>query len=248
MVPIRHREEEMRILVLKHVDCEGLGVWEEFCRGEGIAVDVAQLHRGDPLPPPGRYHGVVSLGGPMNVYQEEIYPFLKMEDQFIREALAGGVPFLGICLGGQLLAKAVGGIVMLNAAKEIGWHRVTLNEMGVRDPLFAGLPESFTVFQWHSDTFRPPVQAVPLASSPLCQHQAFRLRGFAYALQFHLEVTAPMIGEWARAYELAEPRILAEAPAQCERLRPLSRQVFENFLRLLRLTGAARDRRAAERV
>jgi GMP synthase (glutamine-hydrolysing) len=238
----------MTILVIKHVDCEGLGIWEDFCRHKGVAVEVVSLHRGDPLPSPLEFQGVISLGGPMNVYQEDAYPFLKTEDQFIRQVLAEGVPFLGICLGGQLLAKAAGGLVILNAAQEIGWHRVTLTEMGERDPVLAGLPESFTVFQWHTDTFRPPVQAVPLASSTLCEDQAFRLRGIAYGLQFHLEVTPSMIEEWIRLYELVEPddpmraaRMLAEAPAQCEKLRPLSRQVFENFLRILRRRTAARQ-------
>ncbi|MFQ5848595.1 MAG: type 1 glutamine amidotransferase [Candidatus Methylomirabilales bacterium] len=245
----------MTIVVIKHVDCEGLGIWEDFCRQKGVGVEVVSLHRGDPLPSPLEFQGVISLGGPMNVYEEDAYPFLKTEDQFIRQVLAEGVPFLGICLGGQLLAKAAGGLVILNAAQEIGWHRVTLNEMGERDHLLAGLPESFTVFQWHTDTFRPPIQAVPLASSTLCEDQAFRLRGIAYALQFHLEVTPNMIGQWVREYELVEPddpmkpaRILAEVPALCERLRPESRQLLWNFLSLVRRCAAARQRRGKEKA
>lgn len=248
-------KRRMSILVIKHVDWEGLGVWEDFCRQKGVAVEVVALHRGNPLPPAAQYQGVITLGGPMNVYQEEQYPFLKMEDQFIREAFNEGVPLLGVCLGGQLLAKAAGGLVVLNAAKEIGWHRVTLNEMGERDPLFAGLPESFTVFQWHTDTFHPPVRAVPLASSETCEHQAFRLRGVAYGLQFHLEVTPRMIEEWVRQYELVEPddplkatRMLQDAPAHCERLRPVSRQLFWNFLSLVRLRAAARERQGKEKA
>lgn len=237
----------MTILVIKHVDCEGLGLWEEFCQEDGIAVKVVALHRGDPLPPPDRFQAVISLGGPMNVYEEGAYPFLKMEDRFIRQTLYEGVPFLGICLGGQLLAKAVGGLVTRNAVKEIGWHPITLDEIGQRDPLFAGLPESFTVFQWHGDTFHPPIGAVRLASSPACRHQAFRFGGIAYALQFHLEVTPPMVEEWAHEYgaELAEmgnavnpERMLEEVPAQCEKLRSLSRQVFNNFCRLVHLRHA----------
>ncbi len=245
----------MTILVIKHVDCEGLGIWEEFCREDGIGVEVVALHRGDSLPPPGEFQGVISLGGPMNVYEEGAYPFLKMEDRFIRQALVEGIPFLGLCLGGQLLAKALGGLVARNPVTEIGWYRVSLNDMGERDPLFAGLPESFTVFQWHSDTFYPPIRAVPLASSQNCENQAFRFRGFAYALQFHLEVTPAMITEWVRKYELVEPddpmkpaRILAEAPALCERVRPVSRQLFWNFLSLISLRATARQRQGKEKA
>ncbi len=130
----------MTILVIKHVDCEGLGVWEEFCREDGIAVEVVALHRGDPLPPPGQFEGVISLGGPMNVYQERAYPFLKVEDHFIRWTLSEDVPFLGICLGGRLLAKAVGGPVMQNAVKGTGWYSIMLDPIAQGDPLFAGLP------------------------------------------------------------------------------------------------------------
>ncbi|MFQ5848594.1 MAG: type 1 glutamine amidotransferase [Candidatus Methylomirabilales bacterium] len=243
------KNKRMTILVIKHVDCEGLGVWKEFCRDEGIAIEVVALHRGDPLPPPHQYQGVISLGGPMNVYEEGAYPFLKMEDRFIRQALCEDVPFLGICLGGQLLAKAVGGLVMRNDGKEIGWHPITLDQMAQRDPLLAGLPERFTVFQWHGDSFHPPIGAVQLASSQACRNQAFRFGGIAYAFQFHLEVTPLMIGEWSGEYgaELAAVRdlvnpaqMLGETPAQCEKLRPLSRQVFNNFRCLICLRASRR--------
>ncbi|MFQ5804561.1 MAG: type 1 glutamine amidotransferase, partial [Candidatus Methylomirabilales bacterium] len=230
-------------------------IWEEFCREDGIAVEVVALHRGDPLPPPGQFQGVISLGGPMSADQDNIYPFLRTEDHLIRQVLADGVPFLGICLGGQLLTKSLGGLVVRNAVKEVGWHGVTLNEMGLRDSLFAGLPECLTVFQWQTDTLLPPVCAVPLASSETCEDQAFRFKGIAYALQFHVEVTPNMIGQWVREYELVEPddpmkpaRMLAEAPALCERLRPVSRQLFWNFLGLVRLRAAARQRQGKEKA
>jgi GMP synthase-like glutamine amidotransferase len=174
--------EATQILVIKHVDCEGLGIWEDFCRKDRVAVETASLHRGDPLPPPLGFQGVISLGGPMNVDEEAAYPFLRTEVQLIHETLSEGIPFLGICLGGQLLVKAIGGRVIRDAVREIGWHRVSLNEMGGWDPLFAGLPESFTVFQRHADMFCPPAHAVHLAASERCENQAFRFRGLAYAL------------------------------------------------------------------
>lgn len=239
----------VKFLVLQHVDCEGLGSWEESCREDGIAVEVVALHRGASLPPPHQFHAVISLGGPMNVYEEEAYSFLKTEDAFIRQVVGDGIPFLGICLGGQLLAKAVGGRVERNGVKEIGWHTVELDQRGQRDPLFAGLPDHFTVFQWHGDTFSIPQGAIRLVSSPTCQNQAFRFGfgGIAYALQFHLEVTPPMIAAWVGEYggELAElgeavdpERMLTEAPARYEALSPLARRVFKNFSRLVKLRYA----------
>lgn len=237
----------MNFLVLQHVDCEGLGLWEAWCREAGIGVEIVSLHRGTPLPAWDRFQGVISLGGPMNVYQEEAYPFLKTEYGFIRQALDLGVPFLGICLGGQLLAKALGGTVTQNPVKEIGWHTVELDPMGQRDPLFAGLPERFPVFQWHGDAFGIPRGAIRLASSPACENQAFRFGfgGIAYALQFHLEVTPLMVEAWAHEYagELDGTAdaagLLAETHARCADLAPVSRRVFQNFCRLveLRYTG-----------
>ena len=239
----------MTFLILKHVDCEGLGLWEEYCQEEGVALEIVELHRGGAPSPDGRFHAVVSLGGPMNVYEEEAHPFLRSEDAFIRQALCQSVPFLGICLGGRLLAKAVGGRVTRNPVKEIGWHAVELDQQGQRDPLFAGLPDRFTVLQWHGDTFSLPSGAIRLASSQACENQAFRFGfgGIAYALQFHLEVTPSMIGQWAHEYagELAEgvetaeaARMLEQAPARCEQLYPLSRRVFQNFCRLVQLRYA----------
>ncbi len=158
----------MNFLVLQHVDCEGLGLWGECCREEGIALEVVALHQGALLPPPHRFQAVICLGGPMNVYEEEAYPFLAPENALIRQVVGDGVPFLGICLGGQLLAKALGGRVTRNGVREIGWHSIDLDQQGQRDPLFAGLPDRFTVFQWHGDTFSIPQGATRLAGSPAC--------------------------------------------------------------------------------
>ncbi len=224
-----------------------MGLWEACCREAGIALEVVALHRGATIPPPQRFQAVICLGGPMNVYEEETYPFLKAEDDFIRRVVADGIPFLGICLGGQLLAKAVGGRVTRNPVKEIGWHAIELDQPGQRDPLFAGLPDRLPVFQWHGDTFALPSGAVRLARSDICQNQAFRFGfgGIAYALQFHLEVTPTMIDQWVRQYGAsldgaADPTQMCEqAPARCEALLPVARRVFKNFTRLvqLRYTG-----------
>lgn len=233
----------MNFLVLQHVDCEDMGLWEDCCREAGIGLEMVALHREAPIPRPHRFQAVISLGGPMNVYEEETYPFLKAEDDLIRRVVADGIPFLGICLGGQLLAKAVEARVTRNPVKEIGWHAVELDQPGQRDPLFAGLPDRFPVFQWHGDTFSLPGEAVRLARSDACQNQAFRFGfgGIAYALQFHLEVTPTMIDRWVRQYGAdldgtADPaQICEQAPARCAALLPVARRVFKNFTRLVQL-------------
>jgi GMP synthase-like glutamine amidotransferase len=247
----------VNFLVLKHADCEGLGLWEECCHRAGIGIEVVDLHREAVIPPLHRFQAVISLGGPMNVYAEETYPFLKREDAFIRQVLAQGVPLLGVCLGGQVLAKAAGGAVNPNPVREIGWHPIELDQEGQRDPLFVGLPDRFTVFQRRGSAFSLPRGAVPLASSAAGQIQGFRL-GFgtiAYALQFHLEVTPSMVEAWIGEYggELARVgqavesgRLLTESPARCHDLQSLAGRVFENFCRLVRLRFAGVDSLPAE--
>lgn len=249
MLEDRERGSAVRFLILQHIACEGLGLWEDCCREAGIVLEVVDLSRAGALPPRHGSYAVISLGGPMNVYETAAYPFLAWEDDFIRQVVADGVPFLGICLGGQLLAKAVGGQVAKNGVKEIGWHPVELDLAGRRDPLFAGLPDRFTVFQWHGDTFSIPKGGIRLATAAACENQAFRFGfgGAAYALQFHLEVTPAMVADWVREYaaelarlgaEVDAAGMLAEAPARCEELRVWSRRLFQNFCRLVSLRYA----------
>jgi len=193
----------MDILIVKHILIEGPGSLGNYLERNRIASLTVELSRGDKLPPsPQDFRAIVILGGPMNVYEEEPYPFLKQEDRFIREALSAEVPLLGICLGAQLIAKAAGARVYQAATKEVGWHRVRLTPAGTSSPLFGGLPDSFFVFQWHGDTFDVPKQGELLVASDGCPHQAFRCGKCAYGLQFHLEVTREMIKDWMCSYEI----------------------------------------------
>ena len=170
---------------------------------------IVELAAGEKIPE--RLDGVeavVCLGGPMNVYEEASFPFLKQEDALIRDIVRKQIPFLGICLGAQLLSKACGGKVYKAPAKELGWSNVTLTPEGAMDPLFQGTGQPFTVFQWHEDTFSIPEGGTLLATSARCRNQAFRVGSCAYGLQFHVEVTPDMVAAWTAAHMQAHGREL----------------------------------------
>ena len=189
-------------LVLQHIGCEDLGTIEQAMIHRGISYRYVRLFDGDPLPEDIKnYSGLIILGGPMNVYEEDVYPYLKGEDILIKEAIKRRIPVLGICLGGQLIAKATGAKVNKGAKKEIGWYDLLLTPGGKADKVFKNSPERLTVFQWHGDTFDIPSDATHLAGSVLFPNQAFRIGDNIYGLQFHLEVTQKMISRWINEYK-----------------------------------------------
>ncbi len=196
------------------------------------------------LPPPNQLAGLVVLGGPMNVDQTDEYPFLEPEVRWIREAIEARLPVLGICLGSQLLAKALGARVRPNPVKEIGWYAVELTSEAAHDRLFAGCGPRMTVFQWHGDTFESPAGAVHLARSDLCENQAFRYGDSAYALQFHVEVTSEMIDDWlsdpGNRDELAQLDYIdpqatrEEVPHELPEMQAVGARVFDRFAAICR--------------
>mgnify|MGYP005841837899 CR=1 FL=1 len=186
----------MSVLIIKHIDIEGPGLVEYYLKQGKIPYQILNLSPGVHLPKLEEITHIVLLGGPMNVYEEDRFPFLRDEDLFIKEAIQRGKAMLGICLGAQLIAKALGARVSKAPVKEIGWYDVSLTEIGSQDPLFSNFPKTFSVFQWHEDTFEIPKGGKLIATSSPVSHQAFR-----YGLQFHLEVTDEMIGEWVETYE-----------------------------------------------
>lgn len=204
----------MNVLIIKHVDIEGPGLVGDCLKEENIPHRIINLETGDHFPKVDDLSHLVILGGGMNVYEEDRYPFLKNEDLFIKEAIQRGKSVLGISLGSQLIAKALGAKVFKAPLKEIGWYNVSLTEEGSRDPLFSILPKTFPVFQWHEDTFEIPKGAKLLATSTAIPSQAFRYGENAYGLQFHLEVTKKMIREWMESYELefdgSQPPLLSK--------------------------------------
>jgi GMP synthase-like glutamine amidotransferase len=222
----------MKILVLMHVESEGPGTLGTFLESVNAEVRIAHLYAGDKIPSePTGLDGIVSMGGPMNVYEEDKYPFLRRETILLRNAVDGNLPVLGICLGAQMIAKACGARVIKSPAKEVGWGKISLTGSAKSDNLIAGLPEILDVLQWHDDMFEIPEGGALLASSEACPNQAFRHRN-ALALQFHLEVNEEMLKEW-----FAESPVLGDIVSRYRELeRQLTRQsetLYNNFLQLV---------------
>jgi GMP synthase-like glutamine amidotransferase len=230
----------MRALVLQHVAVEGPGTLASFLEARGWTLATVALYVGARLPEDAQeYQAVIVMGGPMGAYDEAAYPFLHDEHRFLTRVLEQGVPLLGICLGSQLLAKALGARVYRNPQKEIGWYTVDLTPAGAADPLFAGLTSPVPVFQWHSDAFDLPVGATSLASSPLCTHQAFRYGDRVYGLLFHLELTPDIIHSWLAAFHdefvsvqgaIDPARIVAEMPQRYAEYQQIGSRVFANLV------------------
>jgi len=171
-------------------DAAHVGDW---AIARGYEVTRTRLYADEPLPEIGEIDALAIMGGPMNVYQHRDFPWLVPEKRFIEQALRAQIPIIGICLGAQLIADVLGARVVQNREIEIGWHEMRLTEAGRSEPMCAGLPEQFTAFSWHGDTFAIPVGAVHLASSEACENQAFIYNSNVLALQFHLEYSVESI-------------------------------------------------------
>jgi GMP synthase-like glutamine amidotransferase len=188
----------MKFLVIKHVVVEGLGVFEQFCHDAGIAFDTVELEKGDTFPNLEGYAALWVMGGPMNVNDESEFPWLVEEKALIRKAVRElNLPYMGVCLGAQLLADALGGEVKSMLSPEVGLLSVTMTSAGLDRPLMAGLPETLKVLQWHGqEVKRLPLGATLLAFSDHCQVQAYAVGDYAFGLQFHSEVTDVTVEEW----------------------------------------------------
>ena len=231
------------ILILQHHQVETPGVFAEMLSERGLATQTVRLDLGQPVPPdPSAFAGVIAMGGPMGVYEEDRYPWLREEDRLLRAAIARDQPALGICLGSQLIAKAAGARVAPGPEKEIGWYPLTLTDDARKDPLFAEFPARFEAFEWHGDVFDLPAGAVSLAASARYPHQAFRVGRRVYGLLFHLEVTAPMVRVMTDTFKdevvaLGDPSrtsaILADLDRRTPALNALARRLFAAFVSLL---------------
>lgn len=179
----------MKIHSLQHVPFEDLASIADWAQARGHEVSITHLYQNTSLPDVSDLDMLVVLGGPMNVDDEHLFPWLSPEKQLIAQAIQAKKLVLGICLGSQLIASVLGARVHPNIHKEIGWFPVSLTIEGSRSPVLAGFPATFSAFHWHGDTFELPPGAVHLAQSEACRHQAFSFGRTVLGLQFHLEST-----------------------------------------------------------
>jgi GMP synthase-like glutamine amidotransferase len=182
----------MRIYCLQHVSFEGPGCIGQWIAEKGHELHIIHLYLGEALPQVNDVDLLVIMGGPMNVDDEQLHPFLGAEKAFIRRCIDAGKTVLGLCLGSQLIARAMDKPVFPNGEKEIGWLPVVRNQNASHETarLF---PESLTCFHWHGDTFELPEGAVLLASSKACTNQAYLLNETVLGLQFHPEATTELV-------------------------------------------------------
>ncbi len=234
-----------RILVFQHVAAEPLGTLDPLIRRRGHRVKFVNFER-DPgaRPKLDRYRGLIVLGGPMNVEDRAGRPHLQTEIEVIGEALAQGKPVLGICLGAQLLAHALGARIRRHRCSEIGWYDIATTAHGRTDPVLTPLGAALPVFQWHGYTFDIPVGAEHLARTASCENQAFRYGANAYGFQFHLEVNQALIERWLALPEYRDDLIAAgpghdadtiraDTFARIDAMQNAAHAVFNNFLDLI---------------
>jgi GMP synthase-like glutamine amidotransferase len=188
------------VVVLQHLAVETPGRLGEHLAEAGAALHVVELDEGEPPPDPAPFDAMVVMGGPMDVWEEAEHPWLAAEKEAIRRFVGTGRPFLGVCLGHQLLADALGGEVGPMAAPEVGVLEVRLAPAARADALLGDLADPLTVLQWHgSSVLRPPAGATVLAASPACPVQALRVGECAWGLQFHVEADRAAVGGWLAA-------------------------------------------------
>jgi len=217
------------------------GIFGEVALEGGVSLDIVRVDLGQSVPvSAGGYAGLVLGGGEQSVYRTDRYPYLEAEMELVRRAEKEERPLLGLCLGAQLIAQALGGRVYPAAQKEIGFYPVRLEPLCDLDPVWQGLPRTFVTTHWHGDVFEIPPGGMHLGSSDLTPNQLFRYGAVSYGLQFHLEMTPEIFAEMvAESREqlagLGFPpdQLLAEAPGTLGALRESARTVFTRWLELL---------------
>lgn len=232
------------VWVIQHIECETPGTIADALKAEAISLQTMNAYKGEPVPKEmGAAAGLVIMGGPMGVYEEDRYPFLCDEIRLIEQAVKEDKAVLGVCLGSQLLAKALGARVTKGKKKEIGWYPVSLAEGATKDRLWTGVEPSFTAYHWHGDVFELPRGAELLASSASTPYQAFRYGGRAYGFLFHMEVTEKIITEMVRTFseELKEEgidgrQIATSSSDHLPALQKVGKMVFSRWVDLVETT------------
>lgn len=225
----------MRISFFQHASFEGPGEIATWAKDRGHTSTVHHLYQGDALPKLDDFDLLVVMGGEMNIYQYRDWPWLKPERELIEAALAQGKRVVGICLGAQLIADALGARVVQNSEHELGWLPIDWTPEGRM--LFPHLPAEATVLHWHGDTFELPHGATRIASSPACAQQGFTIQQRCLALQFHMEVDPGLVkqfvsgqGEWPAGPHVQSPEtVLRQGSAHHEANRGYLHGMLDTF-------------------
>jgi GMP synthase-like glutamine amidotransferase len=227
----------MRLHCIQHAPFEGPGEIENWCRDRGHVQTLTRQFSNEALPDPASIDGLVVLGGPMSVNDEQKVPWMRAEKEYIRRVIGLEIPILGICLGAQMIASALDAEVTVNTFKEIGWFDVDAVDDGVSGCGFR-FPRRFTAFHWHGETFALPAGGERIARSVGCENQAFRLGERILALQFHLEITARVVQELVTncrqdltvgRYVQGESQLLAAPMDLYESANKIMRQLFDSY-------------------
>lgn len=233
----------MNVLVLQHLATEHPGILREFFRDSGATLTTVELDAGEVVPPLDDFDMMLVMGGPQDLWEQRIHAWMPGELAAIRHFVVDlNKPFLGICLGHQLLATAIGGTVEPSKTPEVGILSVTLTDAGASDPVTGALPNPMTVLQWHgAEVTALPHDAVVLAHSPACSVQAFRYGDKAYGIQFHVEITFDTVSDWAAipAYAAslerqlghnAASRLNADVLARIDAFNADARKLYDAFM------------------
>lgn len=224
------------ILVIKNTEIEGPGIWKDLMEKEKVEYKVSEAYREEVPTDLSPYSHILLLGGPMSANDEDKCPYLTRELELIKKCIQEDKPILGVCLGSQLIAKALGAGVYPTSGKEIGWGQVELTRPATMDYLFSFMSRKINVFQWHDETFDLPRLGVRLAASDPCPNQAFRFKNHIYGIQFHLEVTQGMINRWKEVYkdEIQQEGAAIPSFIPSPDFHRISWEFFSRFLQLPR--------------
>lgn len=212
-------ERRKPVLIVQHAPHEHPASIRRALETQGIQTLWIHPYRGDSYPELAQIRGMISLGGPMGANDEAEHPWIRPEIELLRQCVEAELPTVGVCLGGQMMARAMGSYVEKNHVAEVGWHPIELNAQGFQDRILSAAGATPLVYHWHNDTFHLPEGAVLLAKSEGCDRQAYRIGENAYGFQFHPEADHHLVHEWLEAEDVPEEIAACLEKHGCERVQ-----------------------------